>query len=171
MMKLLRAIPTEYVVLLTLLLLIMWITIIVLYIKNKILLKKYIAMYEKTLKKFNSKTNIKDEFQSIYDRLNQVENKCKNTESKINEVDIKIEKCIQKTAIKRYDAYESGNNELSFVVAMLDNKDDGVLLNNVFHRTGSNLYLKKVKKGETEGTVSNEERQVLNEAKNRKSFI
>ncbi len=171
MMKLLSEISTEYIIVLTVLLLIMWIITIIIHIKNRVILKKYVDMYEKTLKKFNSKANIKDEFQSIYDRLNQVENKCKNTESKIKEVDTKMVKCIQKTAIKRYDAYESGNNELSFVVAMLDSEDDGILLNNVFHRAGSNLYLKQIKKGEIEGTVSNEETQALNEARNSKGFI
>ena len=47
----------------------------ILLLRNNKRVKKYKDQYEKVLAKFNSKKDIQNDFQSIYDRLTEVENK------------------------------------------------------------------------------------------------
>lgn len=74
----------------------------------------------------------------------------------------RAEGAIQKTAFERYDAYEDVGGAQSFVLILLDAKDNGVLINAIHGRTGTRVYGKNVSQGKVETTLSEEERKALN---------
>ena len=62
--------------------------------------------------------------------------------------------CIQKIGIVRYSAFRDTGSDLSFTLAMLDENNDGVVLNGIYSREISNIYAKPVKNGKSEYTIS-----------------
>ncbi len=72
-----------------------------------------------------------------------------------------VNRSYQKTSILRYDAYEEMGGKLSFVLCMLDKKDDGFLYNVVSSRDGSYSYIKEVIDGESFTKLTEEEEEVL----------
>ncbi len=70
-----------------------------------------------------------------------------------------------KVAINKYDAFNEMGGKLSFALAMLDNNEDGFIINSMHSREGCYTYIKEVKNGEPEITLGDEEKKVLDLAK------
>ena len=133
-------------------------------------LKKYNKKYEEIWSKFD-KENIEEDIKSMLENMDSVKEACRKSEIACEEMDGKILKCVQKVGFVRYDAYDTGNNNLSFILALLNSNNDGVLLNSVYNRNYSNIYAKEVTNGEVDGNLSNEENEALRKAINDKSFM
>ncbi len=73
----------------------------------------------------------------------------------------------QKMGMVRYDAFLDLTGQLSYSLALLDKSDNGFVLNSVYSREGSYSYIKEIKAGECEIELSKEEKQALDQAKNR----
>lgn len=72
---------------------------------------------------------------------------------------------LQKVAILRYNPYNDTGGDQSFSFALLDGKLNGSILTSLHSRSGTRIYIKVVKKGESDLELSKEEREVLEEAK------
>lgn len=70
----------------------------------------------------------------------------------------------QKTGIVKYNAFKGMGGNLSFVLAMLDDNNSGLILNSVHSREGCYLYMKDVVEGKTEVLLGNEEEEALEQA-------
>ena len=70
----------------------------------------------------------------------------------------------QKTGIVRYNAFKGMGGNLSFVIALLDDHNSGLILNSVHSREGCYLYMKDVVEGKTEILLGNEEKEALEKA-------
>ena len=70
----------------------------------------------------------------------------------------------QKSAIVKYDAFKEMGGKLSFCLVMLDEENDGFVLNSVHSTDGCYSYTKKIKKGESEIALGNEEKYALEKA-------
>lgn len=145
------------------------INFILLLVNNK-KVKKYKELYEKTLAKFNSKKNIEDEFQAIYDRLNQVENIAQETVEIVDKFRDKMKSNVQKVGFVKYNAYDETENKLSFAIALLDEYNNGVLINHIYSKHGSNVYAKLVTETKVEDRISEEEAAALQMAIDDKDF-
>ena len=66
----------------------------------------------------------------------------------------------------RYSAFKDTGSDLSFALALLNDNNDGVLLNGIYSREMSNIYAKQVNQGKTNVKVSDEEKQALEIALN-----
>lgn len=144
---------------------------LVLIIINSKKIQKYRKHYEKALAKFNSRENIMDEFNSIYERLNSVENISKDVIDKVDTYEQKSKSNIQKIGLVKYNAYDETENKLSFALAMLDENLTGILLNHVYSKHGSAMYAKRVIKGKVEERISEEEALALKNATEDKPFV
>jgi hypothetical protein len=82
----------------------------------------------------------------------------------------KMKSNVQKIGFVKYNAYDDTENKLSFAIALLDERDNGILINHIYSKHGSNMYAKLVTKGEVEDRVSEEEMAALNEALDDKYF-
>lgn len=71
----------------------------------------------------------------------------------------------QKMAVVRYDAFREAGGKQSFVVALLDEKNDGIILNCVYSsRQGTYVYLREIKEGKPLIELTEEETDALNTA-------
>lgn len=70
----------------------------------------------------------------------------------------------KKYGIYRYNAYQDTGSDLSFTLAMLDENNDGVVLNGIYSRDTSNIYAKPVIKGESTYKITEEEKEAIKRA-------
>ena len=73
---------------------------------------------------------------------------------------------MNKYSIVKYDAFEDMGGKLSFVLAMLDSKNTGFLLNAIHSRENCFLYVKEIVNGESYVMLSGEEIEALKRAVN-----
>ncbi len=75
-----------------------------------------------------------------------------------------INECLCKTKMVRYNAFEGLGGELSFIWVLLDAKNNGFILHNIYNREGnSNLYTRIVENGTALTHLAPEEEAVLAE--------
>ena len=73
----------------------------------------------------------------------------------------------QKMGIVKYNAFREMTGDLSYVLVLLDQEENGFILNSVYAKERSYSYIKEVVSGECEITLSEEEKEALGKAKNR----
>lgn len=77
------------------------------------------------------------------------------------------ELCFNKVGIVKYDAFKQMGGMLSFSIALLNEKDNGFILNSVHSSEGCYSYIKEIKAGICEIELSNEEKEALSQAMNK----
>lgn len=75
-----------------------------------------------------------------------------------------IKKCVQKTGIVRYKAFENIGSDLSYSIALLDDNNDGLVLTGIYGRDHSTTYAKPIDKGISKYDLSEEEQSALKQA-------
>ena len=70
----------------------------------------------------------------------------------------------QKTGLVKYDAFQQMGGQLSFCLVMLDQDDNGFVINSVHSTEGSYVYTKSIKKGVSDVDLGKEEAQALAQA-------
>ena len=75
-----------------------------------------------------------------------------------------LENCLKKVAIKRYKAFEDIGSDLSYSIALLNEKNDGIILTGIFGRQETTSYAKPIDKGISRYDLSEEEKAVLKDA-------
>ena len=73
----------------------------------------------------------------------------------------KAERTLQKVGLVKYDAFQQMGGQLSFSLAMLDEHDNGFIINSVHSTEGCYCYTKEIKKGQSKLTLGKEEAQAL----------
>ncbi len=91
------------------------------------------------------------------------------TSNLLNRCDI-LEKnnnfCIQKIGLLRFNPFKDTGGDQSFILALLDAKDTGVVISGLYSRSGTRWYAKKVIEGKGfEHDLSEEEKKALQKAK------
>lgn len=76
----------------------------------------------------------------------------------------KHESSFQKLGLIKYDAFKESGGKLSYVLALLDENNNGYVINSVRSSMGSDSYAKRIKKGQCDLELSKEEQVALNKA-------
>ena len=82
----------------------------------------------------------------------------------IKEINKRMESDYQKIGIVKYDAFNEMGGKLSFVLAMLNGKNSGWILNAMHSREGCYTYAKEIVNGESYVELSEEEIEALDKA-------
>ena len=127
--------------------------------------------YNKFMKKIGNGKNIEEDLENYMYRVERVERQNAEIISYCKNLDDEVAKCIQKIGIVRYSAFKDTGSDLSFAVAMLDEKNDGVVFNGIYSREMSNIYAKPVKNGVSEYTLSEEEKEAIRRASEANNLI
>jgi hypothetical protein len=90
-----------------------------------------------------------------------------NMNDRLEEIEEKLPLCVQNVGIVHYNAFENVGNEMSFSVAMLNDKQNGYILTGIYSREHSYVYTKEIKHGKPQRELSREEVEVLNRAMNK----
>lgn len=72
-----------------------------------------------------------------------------------------FESAFQKFGVVKYDAFNQMGGQLSFCIALLDEKNNGFILNSVHSAEGCYSYTKEIKNGVSGISLGNEEKQAL----------
>ena len=72
-----------------------------------------------------------------------------------------MESAFQKVGIVKYDAFQQMGGKLSFSLALLDQNNDGFILNSVHSSEGCYSYTKEIKNGECAISLGSEEEKAL----------
>ncbi len=72
-----------------------------------------------------------------------------------------MESAIQKVGVVKYDAFQQMGGKLSFSLALLDENNNGFILNSVHSTDGCYTYTKEIKNGECEISLGEEEKKAL----------
>ena len=73
----------------------------------------------------------------------------------------KMESTFQKAGLVKYDAFSQMGGQLSFSLALLDENNNGFILNSVHSAEGCYSYTKEIKNGESKISLGDEEAQAL----------
>lgn len=118
------------------------------------------------LRKLGNGKNIEDDLNNYMDRVINLEKAVSETNSHCNLIDKQVKECLQKVGIVRYSAYRNTGSDLSFAVALLDEKNNGVVFNGIYSREISNIYAKPILEGQSNYTLTDEEKEAVDKAIN-----
>jgi len=104
----------------------------------------------------------KDELKSILgehiNRVGAVQVRLNDVVTTLSQVEEKSKKFISKVGVIRYNPFGDTGGDQSFVVALLDESDDGVVITSMHGRDRTRMYSKPINKGtSTEYELSEEE--------------
>jgi hypothetical protein len=75
---------------------------------------------------------------------------------------------VQRIGLVRYDAFRNMGGELSFALALLDERGDGIVVSTITGRQDNRTYAKHVKGGQTDISSSAEEDEAIKQAMSRR---
>ena len=150
----------EFILAMAVIMVVLFITVIIMLIRFSLLNKRYMNF----MKKMGNGKNIEEDLETYMYRVDKVEKQNAKLNGKIKNIKQDLTKCIQKIGIVRYSAFKDTGSDLSFTLALLDENDDGVVLNGIYSREMSNIYAKPVKNGKSSYTVSEEEEEAIRKA-------
>ncbi len=95
-----------------------------------------------------------------------------NSDKRIDELVKRAEKAekeslkhIQRVGLLRFNPFDEVGGDQSFIIALLNAENDGIVLTSLHGRTGTRWYGKTIKKGQgVEHELSNEEKEALRKA-------
>ncbi|MBO6243349.1 MAG: DUF4446 family protein [Clostridia bacterium] len=159
--KILEVLNTDmFLIVMTCMMFILLVGFVILIIKFSKLNKKY----KKFIKKLGNGKNIEEDLENYMYRVERIEKKNGEILDYVKTIDEDMKTCIQKVGIVRYNAFKDTGSDLSFALALLDENNDGVVLNGIYSREMSNIYAKPIKKGKSNYTISEEEEQAIQKA-------
>ena len=153
-----------------LILLISIIILFILYIISVANLGKLRKSYLKFMNKLGNGNNLEEMMKEYIKRVEIVETKNNEIMEYCKVIDDNIKRCSQKMGIVRYNAFKDTGSDLSFALAILDDHNNGVVLNGIYARDSSNIYAKPVENGESKYILSNEEKEAIYKAINNIKF-
>ena len=122
---------------------------------------------KKKYKIFMSGKNAKNLEETLIRRLDQVDDLIianSANEKNIRTLYKNMQKTYQKMGLVKYDAFHEMGGKLSFSLAMLDEKNNGYIINAMHSREGCYTYIKEIIDGNSVIVLAEEEQEALNQA-------
>ena len=142
---------------------------IVLFLLYLITLIKFCTIrknYKKFMKNIGNGQDIQKTLEKYMEEVNKVKEDNLELKNYTKQLDEMLSNCLQKVGLVRYSAFKDTGSDLSFALAILNEKNTGVVLNGIYSREMSNIYSKPVEKGVSNYTLSEEEKQAIDKAIN-----
>lgn len=108
---------------------------------------------------------------TLIKRLNQVDKLIEANaanEQNIKKIFNNMKSTFQKFGLVKYNAFHEMGGKLSFSLALLNETDDGFVMNAVHSREGCYIYIKEIVGGNSIIVLADEEQEALNMAKDAK---
>ena len=138
--------------------------LLVLYIVNIVQMNKLKKRYNIFMSGKNAKT-LED---TLIKRLDQVDTLIaanSTNEKNIDKLFSNMKFTFQKVGLVKYDAFHEMGGKLSFSLALLNETDDGFVMNAVHSREGCYTYIKEIVGGNSIIVLAEEEQEALDMAK------
>lgn len=107
-----------------------------------------------------------------FKEIDKLKDDTRQLKAKVSKISENLLNAYQKCGIVKYDAFKEMGGKLSFSLCLLDDNNDGIIITSMHSsREGCYTYVKEIIKGESFVLLSEEEKQSLEEAKNKKNFL
>ena len=160
-------ISTDYIVIgLAAVILILLILMIVALVKISKLKKRYSS--------FMRGKNGKSLEETLIKKLNEIEELTEanaSNERKIETMQKKLSFAFTKYGLVKYDALEELGGKLSYTLCMLNESNDGYIINVVHSREGCYMYIKEIIGGKSAIILGDEEKEALDKAINSDNYM
>ena len=134
--------------------------LIIIVIIQMVKLGKISKRYKKFMSGKNAKS-LESDIEGIFEENKFIKASTEKNRKDIQALYRKFEGAFQKVGIVKYDAFSQMGGQLSFSLALLDENDNGFILNSVHSTEGCYSYTKEIKKGICEISLGDEEKQAL----------
>lgn len=105
--------------------------------------------------------SLEGQIEKLFEDSKYIRELSEDNKKDIRKINKEIEYTFKKIGIERYDAFKQMGGMLSFSIALLNNRNDGFILNSVHSTEGCYTYTKEIKNGLCESELSEEERAAL----------
>lgn len=122
---------------------------------------------KKKYKMFMDGKNAKTLEESIMSRMDQIDRLISSTqknESDIQKIYKNMKTTFQKVGLVKYDAFHEMGGKLSFSLALLNEINDGFIINAMHSREGCYTYIKEIIDGNSIIALADEEKEALDMA-------
>ncbi len=137
--------------------------ILIVLIVQVVKLSKLSKRYKKFMSGKNAKSLEKDII-GLYEDNKFIKTSIEKNKKDIHMLYHKLEGAFQKVGIVKYDAFNQMGGKLSFSLALLDEENNGFILNSVHSTDGCYSYTKEIKNGLCDISLGNEEKEALDMA-------
>lgn len=137
--------------------------LMILNIINMSAIYKLKKKYSKFMQGKNAKS-LESEIVGLFEDNKFIRNSVEKNRKDIKTLYNKFESAFQKVGIIKYDAFSQMGGNLSFSIALLDEKNNGFILNSVHSTEGCYSYTKEIKEGKCKISLGKEEEKALNMA-------
>ena len=132
---------------------------IIMFVKESRLVKKY-----KKFMKGGSAESLENEIMALFEDNLALKKAVSANKKDIRQLYKNMEKAVQKVGLVKYDAYQQMGGLLSFSLVLLDENNDGIVLNSVHSSDGCYTYTKEIKDGTSSIGLGKEEELALEQA-------
>ena len=147
--------------------LLLLILVVVLFVKLSKLKTKYYGFMEGQDGK-----SLEDSIMLKFKEIDTIKEILKKYQIHFNNIDDTLKTTYQKIGIVKYDAFKELGGKLTFALALLDQENNGVVINSMHSsREGCNTYVKEIIHGESYVVLAEEEQEALDKAKNSHNII
>ena len=119
---------------------------------------------KKKYKMFMDGKNAKTLEESIMNRMDQIDyliSSNKKNEDDIESIHKNLKGTFQKVGLVKYDAFQEMGGKLSFSLALLNQINDGFIINAMHSREGCYTYIKEIVNGNSIIVLADEEKEAL----------
>ena len=142
-------------------LLVLIIVLFVLLIINANKLKKLEKKYNKFMQGREAES-LEDEIVGLFHDNRLIRSENEKNRKDIIDINRRMTRTFQKIGLEKYDAFNQSGGKLSFSLCLLDENDNGFLLNSVHGTDGINYsYSKEISSGVADVELSKEEKKAL----------
>ena len=152
--------PTALVIIMILALVVLIGLVVHLSMKVKILERKY-----RRFMRGKDAVSLETAFADKFAEMERIDAFAKSLRGEIRDLRNTLRHNFTKYGILKYDAFEDVGGRLSFVLALLNDEDSGIVLNAIHSRDNCFLYLKEIVNGQSYIMLSDEEVKALLAAK------
>ena len=108
--------------------------------------------------------SLEDEIAALFDDNSFLKEQVEANRKDIRTLYKRMQSVYQKMGLVKYDAFNQMGGKLSFCLAMLDENNNGFVMNSVHSSDGCYSYTKEIKGGESSLALGKEEEEALNRA-------
>lgn len=146
---------------------VMALVIILIFIEtlNRVEIRRVEKRYKKMMKGSMGKS-IEEMVLEHTNLVNQSLESVEEIKNAYSQIQSRVTNCIQKYAVVRYRAFDDVGSDLSYSIALLDDKNNGVVITGIYGRNESTTFAKPIENGISKYDLSDEEKQAIRNALN-----
>lgn len=106
-------------------------------------------------------TSLEEDIINLFEDNKSLKNSAETNKKDIKSLYKKLESAYQKLGLVKYDAFSQMGGQLSFSLALLDENNNGFIINSVHSTEGCYSYTKEIRNGECKISLGQEEAEAL----------